>query len=283
MEQYKKNGPKIHCLTNPVVMQDTANLLLAAGGSAIMAQAPEEVEEVTSFCQAALLNIGVPDEAKFKACVLAGKRANALGHPVVLDPVGAGASRFRQKGLEQILSQVKVSIIRCNQEEACTLLRMKNKNSNSFGETEMTDEESPKIPIKRTAGGVESQIDLEDSKLRMLAGQLSEAYSCTVLISGKKDAVSDGKDTCLIAGGTERMSRLTGGGCMLSALCALCCGCGYEPYTAAWRAGELWKESARRAEMQNSGTVGIGSFHAYLFDAVEELCRSKDERGEGKR
>ena len=139
MEQYKKNGPKIHCLTNPVVMQDTANLLLAAGGSAIMAQAPEEVEEVTSFCQAALLNTGVPDEAKFKACVLAGKRANALGHPVVLDPVGAGASRFRQKGLEQILSQVKVSIIRCNQEEACTLLRMKNKNSNSFGETEMTD------------------------------------------------------------------------------------------------------------------------------------------------
>lgn len=186
MEQYKKNGPKIHCLTNPVVMQDTANLLLAAGGSAIMAQAPEEVEEVTSFCQATLLNTGVPDEAKFKACVLAGKRANALGHPVVLDPVGAGASRFRQKGLEQILSQVKVSIIRCNQEEACTLLRMKNKNSNSFGETEMTDEESPKIPIKRTAGGVESQIDLEDSKLRMLAGQLSEAYSCTVLISGKK-------------------------------------------------------------------------------------------------
>ena len=137
MDQYKKNGPKIHCLTNPVVMQDTANLLLAAGGSAIMAQDPEEVEEITSFCQATLLNIGVPDETKFKACILAGKRANALGHPVVLDPVGAGASRFRQKGLERLLAQVKISLIRCNQEEACTLLRMKNKNSNSFGETEI--------------------------------------------------------------------------------------------------------------------------------------------------
>lgn len=272
MDQYKKNGPKIHCLTNPVVMQDTANLLLAAGGSAIMAQDPEEVEEITSFCQATLLNTGVPDETKFKACILAGKRANALGHPVVLDPVGAGASRFRQKGLERLLAQVKISLIRCNQEEACTLLRMKNKNSNSFEETEMTGEELPEMLTKRTAGGVESQIALEDSRLRMLARQLSEAYSCAVLISGKKDAISDGKDTRLIAGGSKRMSRLTGGGCMLSALCALFCGYGYGPYAAAWRAGELWKESARRAEMHSLGTVGIGSFHVYLFDAVEELC-----------
>ena len=189
MDQYKKNGPKIHCLTNPVVMQDTANLLLAAGGSAIMAQDPEEVEEITSFCQATLLNIGVPDETKFKACILAGKRANALGHPVVLDPVGAGASRFRQKGLERLLAQVKISLIRCNQEEACTLLRMKNKNSNSFGETEMTGEEFPEMLTKRIAGGVESQIDLEDSKLRMLGRQLSETYSCAVLISGDRKSV----------------------------------------------------------------------------------------------
>ena len=87
----------------------------------------------------------------------------------------------------------------------------------------MSGEESPERLTKRTAGGVESQIALEDSELRMLAGQLSEAYSCAVLISGKKDAVSDGKDTRLIAGGSERMSRLTGGGCMLSALCALFC------------------------------------------------------------
>ena len=88
--------------------------------------------------------------------------------------------------------------------------------------------------------------------------------------------VFDGKNTRFIAGGSQRMSRLTGGGCMLSALCALFCGYGYGPYAAAWRAGELWKESARRAEMHSLGTVGIGSFHAYLFDAVEELCHDSD-------
>lgn len=277
MEGHNKNGPKIHCLTNPVVMQDTANLLLAAGGSAIMAQDPAEAEEITSFCQATLLNTGVPDEAKFKACILAGKRANALGHPVILDPVGAGASRFRREGLIELLSQVKISLIRCNQEEACTLLRIKSRDRNSFDEAEVRSEKSQERSTEGT-GGVESQITLEDPELMMLAGQLGEAYSCTVLISGKKDAVSDGKHTRLIAGGSERMRRLTGSGCLLSALCALFCGYGYEPYKAAQKAAELWKESAKRAEMNSLGTVGIGSFHIRLFDAVEELCRDEHEK-----
>lgn len=276
MEGHKENGPKIHCLTNPVVMQDTANVLLAAGGSAIMAQDPAEAEEITTFCQATLLNTGVPDKAKFKACILAGKRANALGHPVILDPVGAGASRFRREGLIELLSQVKLSLIRCNQEEACTLLRIKSRGRDYFGE--LSSEKFPERIAKEGEGGVESRIDLEDPELMMLAGQLGEAYSCTVLISGKKDAVSDGKHSRLIAGGSERMSRLTGGGCMLSALCALFCGYGYLPYEAAQKAGELWKESARRAEMRCLGTAGIGSFHAYLFDAVEELCRDENEK-----
>lgn len=277
MEGHKENGPKIHCLTNPVVMQDTANLLLAAGGSAIMARDPAEAEEITSFCQATLLNTGVPDEAKFKACILAGKRANALGHPVILDPVGAGASRFRREGLIELLSQVKISLIRCNQEEACTLLRIKSRDRNSFDEAEVRSEKSQERSTEGT-GGVESRITLEDPELMMLAGQLGEAYSCAVLISGKKDAVSDGKHTRLIAGGSERMRRLTGSGCMLSALCALFCGYGYEPYKAAQKAAELWKESAKRAEMNSLGTVGIGSFHIRLFDAVEELCRDEKEK-----
>ena len=97
---------KIHCLTNPVTMQDVANILLAAGGSPIMGQDPEEAEEIARLCQAVLLNTGVPDERKFQACILAGKTANMLGHPVVLDPVGAGASVFREKGLRKLLQEV---------------------------------------------------------------------------------------------------------------------------------------------------------------------------------
>ena len=89
--------PRIHCLTNPVTMRDVANILLAADGSAVMARDPDEVEEITSICHGTLLNTGVPDEKIIRACILAGKKANQLGHPVILDPVGAGASTFRRK------------------------------------------------------------------------------------------------------------------------------------------------------------------------------------------
>lgn len=249
-------GPKIHCLTNPVVMQDTANLLLAAGGSAIMAQEPEEVEEITSFCQATLLNTGVPDERKWEACILAGKRANILGHPVILDPVGLGASRFRRKWMKEILRQVKISVIRCNQEEACALLSI-----------------DADAGYQETTGGVESAVSLEKTELEELARHLAKNRRCSVLISGKEDIASDGVQIKWITGGDERVRKLTGGGCMLSALCALLCGAGYGPYEAVCEASRLWKESARRAGIQADGKrEGIGSFHRYLFDAVEELC-----------
>ena len=116
-----KKHPKIHCLTNPVTMNDVANILLAAGGSAVMAQDEQEAAEITTFCQGTLLNTGVPDESKIRACILAGKRANQLGHPVILDPVGAGGSSFRQRELKKLLEQVHPSIVRCNQEEDAVL------------------------------------------------------------------------------------------------------------------------------------------------------------------
>ncbi|WP_373102229.1 hydroxyethylthiazole kinase [Blautia obeum] len=109
-----KKHPKIHCLTNPVTMNDVANILLAAGGSAVMAQDEQEAAEITTFCQGTLLNTGVPDEGKIRACILAGKRANQLGHPVILDPVGVGGSSFRQRELKKLLEQVHPSIVRCN-------------------------------------------------------------------------------------------------------------------------------------------------------------------------
>ena len=120
-QNIRRKAPKIHCLTNPVTMQDVANLLLAAGGSAVMWQDDKEAAEITGFCQGTLLNTGVPDDAKIKACIHAGKEANVLGHPVVLDPVGVGASIFRQKAIKKLLDQVYPDLIRCNQEEAAVL------------------------------------------------------------------------------------------------------------------------------------------------------------------
>lgn len=251
MEKLQKSRPKVHCLTNPVSMADVANLLLTAGGSAIMAQDPAEVDEITSFCQATLLNTGVPDEEKIRACILAGKKANELGHPVVLDPVGVGASAFRKRLLEELLKEVKPDIIRCNQEEACTLLHMQGVMS----------------------GGVESSVVLDAFRQERIAESLAKTYGCTALVSGVSDVVSDGKQTVFIQGGDRRIAWITGSGCMLSALCALFCGAGIPAYEAACTAGRVWKNSSQMAgEKADEREEGIGSFHVYLFDALDQIC-----------
>lgn len=256
-EQLRRTAPKVHCLTNPVSMRDVANVLLAAGGSAIMAQNPAEVQEITCFCQATLLNTGVPDQEKFRACILAGTKANELGHPVVLDPVGVGASRFRKNGMEELMKRVKVSLIRCNQEEACTLLHIHNDIS----------------------GGVESSVSVEESEQLHLAERLARVYGCTALVSGGADAVSDGMHSVLLTGGDARMARITGSGCMLSALCALFCGAGLSAYDAACAAGSIWKESSRIAgHCTDREGAGIGSFHVHLFDALDRLCHGGEEK-----
>lgn len=255
----RKTAPKVHCLTNPVTMQDVANVLLAAGGSAIMAQDKREVEEITVFCQATLLNTGVPDRKKWKACILAGQKANELNHPVVLDPVGAGASSFRREGLHRLLKKVRVSLIRCNQEEAYALLNLNEEHA--------------------VSGGVESAVSVAGNEQELLAHRLAQTYGCTVLVSGETDIVSDGKRAAYPTGGDRRITRITGGGCMLSALCALFCGAGIPAFDAAYAACSVWRRSAdlagRRADEEGRG---IGSFHGYLFDALEQLCRDGEER-----
>lgn len=248
LEKLIETAPKVHCLTNPVTMQDVANVLLAAGGSAIMAQDPAEASEITAFCQATLLNTGVPDDEKFRACILTGKKANELGHPVVLDPVGVGASRFRREHMEKMLKNIQVTAIRCNQEEAAVLLHMQNYIS----------------------GGVESAVALEEKEQIALAVQLARAYDCVTLVSGVTDVVSDGKRWEMLSGGDMRIRRITGSGCMLSALCALFCGTGIEPYDGILAAGIIWKRCSKEAgDRTDREGGGIGTFHRYLFDALD--------------
>lgn len=201
--QVRQRAPKVHCLTNPVTMQDVANVLLAAGGSAVMAQDAAEVEEITTLCDATLLNTGVPSAEKFHACALAGVRANELGHPVVLDPVGAGASAFRRSQLDALLEQVRPTVIRCNQEEAAALLGVRQKQD-----------------LRLVSGGVESSLSTSEKAACALATQLAQAVGCTVLMTGAADVVTDGVQLDTIRGGDPRIQRITGGGCMLSALCA---------------------------------------------------------------
>lgn len=248
--QMRQRTPKVHCLTNPVTMQDVANVLLAAGGSAVMAQDAAEVEEITALCDATLLNTGVPSPEKFRACTLAGVRANGLGHPVVLDPVGAGASAFRRSQLGALLEQVRPTIIRCNQEEAAALLGLRQESG-----------------LHLTSGGVESGLAASEEAACALAAQLAQAAGCTVLMTGETDVVTDGTTLDTLHGGDARIRRITGGGCMLSALCALFCGGGVAAFDAARLAGQFWRDCAAQAG-KRVGQGQIGTFHMALFDAV---------------
>lgn len=256
VQRMRKRQPRVHCLTNAVTMNDVANVLLAAGGSAIMGQHPAEAEEITAACQATLLNIGTPDENKFAACTAAGREANRLGHPVVLDPVGVGVSRFRREHTRNLLQEVTMDIIRCNPAEAYTLLG-----------------------FRVAQDGVESGVAVTEEQRREVAAALATAYGCTVLLSGKIDTISDGDRTIQLGGGDDRIARITGGGCMLSALCALFGGAGLSGWEAACAAARFWKTSAWYAGVETDRRQeGLGQFHVSLLDAVYWM-RGNEEEG----
>lgn len=121
LENIKKKSPLIHNITNYVTVNDCANIVLASGASPIMASDPNEVEEITSICDGLNINIGTLNSRNVEAMILAGKRANQLAHPVVLDPVGVGASTFRTKTALRLLNEVKFTVIRGNISEIKTL------------------------------------------------------------------------------------------------------------------------------------------------------------------
>lgn len=274
----KNTSPNVHCLTNVVTMQDVANILLAAGGSAIMAQNVKEVEEITQISSATLINMGVPSDEKIQACIVAGKRANELGHPVIFDPVGVGSSEFRKKCAQDILENVRTDIIRCNQEEAKVLL--------GFDYADIM------------SNGVESSLKLSESEQEKIAIALAEKYGAVAFISGSLDVVSDGERVLKIDGGDSRMKKVSGTGCMLSALCALFAAVQYMEFErencshknistgkrdellpentsylyAAYSAGKVWKETAKNtgvfADIKNAG---IGTYHYLLFDELEKI------------
>ena len=242
---------KIHCLTNPVTMQDVANILLAAGGSPIMGQDPEEAEEIARLCQAVLLNTGVPDERKFQACILAGKTANMLGHPVVLvDPVGAGASVFQGKGTSQTFSGSPSGCdpLQCEKKRR-TLHRWKTE---STGFTEFQGKMRTDQPGFHPEVWTAAFLRMKKCEIQ-LALALSSAYGCTALVEWKNGR---GFRRCPYSGAYRRqwegLETSAGTGCMLSALCALFRVKEKSFFEGTAKAAELWKKSRGSGRKRNS-------------------------------
>ncbi len=200
MDNVRSACPLIHNITNYVTVNDVANILLACGGSPIMADAPEEAEDITAICGGLNINIGTLNTATIPAMLLAGARANALSHPVLLDPVGAGASALRTETALKIIDRLKLAAIRGNMSEIKTL---------ALGTS--------------TARGVDADISdaVGEDNLAAAVGFVkgfAAQRGCVIAVTGAIDLVSDGERCFVIRNGRPEMGRITGTGCQLSAL-----------------------------------------------------------------
>ena len=236
--------PLVHCISNIVTANDCANLALAVGASPMMAQAPEEMDQVAALAGAVVLNTGTPDKAKFAAACRAGAAANRCGTPVVLDPVGVGASAWRLEHIGALLKEVRPAIVRVNYGEAAALLGLE--------------------PAEH---GVDSLAAPQNAAAR--AAALAQRLGAVVLLSGVEDLVTDGAVVLRVQGGNDRMRMVTGAGCMLSVLCgAFAAAQPDAPLASAAGASLFWKLCAARA---GQDAPGPGTLRIRLMDCAAAL------------
>ncbi len=252
LENVRRNSPLIHNITNYVTTNDAANILLACGGSPIMADAEEEADDITSVCDGLCINLGTLSQAKVSAMLKAGKKANELGHPVVLDPVGAGSSAFRTESARKLLNEVRFDAIRGNITEIKTLALGK---AGAHG----VDADSTDIVNKDNISSVIA-----------FAKKFSASCGAVIVISGAEDIVCSADKAYVIKNGHPIMSRITGSGCMLSALTAAYVtankGHSLEAAAAAAAAMGVCGELAYERLLETGG--GNATFRNYLIDAV---------------
>ncbi|MDF2844847.1 MAG: thiM [Herbinix sp.] len=200
LDKVKVKTPLVHSITNYVTVNDCANIILACGGSPIMADDIAEVSDITSICSSLVINIGTLNERTIASMLTAGKKANELGHPIILDPVGAGASILRNETALQLLKQIKFSVIRGNISEI-KFLALQNANTQGVDAS--------------AADAVTS--DNLDSVIKF-AQDFSKSTGAIIAITGAIDIVANSDKAYVIKNGHALMSRVTGTGCMLTAV-----------------------------------------------------------------
>jgi len=235
--------PLVHHITNFVVMNETANITLCTGARPVMAHAKEEVEEMVSAADALVLNIGTLWLEQVEAMILAGHRANERSVPIILDPVGAGATRLRTESARHLLDELSIAITRGNRAEIAVLIGCE---ANIRGvDSDGTDEDPTELAIK-----------------------FARQYGCTAAVTGRVDIVTDGTRLVRVSNGHPVMSSITGTGCMATSV------------VAAYAAVEKDYVSASTAALSAFGLAGEiavrtahgpGTFHTNLYDALAGL------------
>ncbi len=250
LDNVKKTKPLVHCITNYVTATDCANIILAIGGSPTMADFSKEVEAIAGIAQAVELNMGIINDDMVEAMIIAGKKANACGIPVVFDPVGAGVAPYRNSVCERILKEVKMDIIRGNISEIKFI-------SGVSSETKGVD-------------ASESDMKMSNEDKVKLAQNLANKLNCTVAITGVEDIVTDGERSVVLHNGSKLLASVTGTGCMTSSLCGAYAGAGKDYFIAAIAAVLSMGISGEISEEANK-EKGLGSFHVGIIDSISKL------------
>ena len=255
LENVKEKCPLIHNITNYVTVNDCANILLACGGSPIMADDINEVEEITTICTGLNINIGTLNERTIKSMFAAGKKANELGHPVVLDPVGAGASALRTDTAKKLLDEIKFTVIRGNISEIKTL-------AIGQGSTKGVDAD---VADKVTEDNLDKAV--------YFAKDFARKTGAVIAITGAIDIVADEHKAYAIRNGVPMMAKITGSGCMLSALTAAYVSANQDnPLEAVVASLCVMGLAGQRALVtmikNNSGNSG---YRNYLIDEIYKL------------
>lgn len=260
LENVRKKCPLIHNITNYVTANDCANVVLACGASPIMADEKDEVADITAICAGLNINMGTISKPKIESMWIAGKKANELHHPIVLDPVGVGISKLRRDTAMQFLQEIQFTVIRGNVSE-----------------------------IKKLALGIgtEKGVDAADciteenmDEIVAFAKVFAKETGAIVVLTGAVDIVADGQKAYCIRNGHPMMSSITGTGCQLSAMIAAYISANPEnlfiavvaAVSAMGYAGEI--AYARLSELDGNAT-----YRTYIIDAIYNMTTEMLEKG----
>lgn len=262
LKNVRENCPLIHNITNFVTVNDCANIVIACGAAPIMADDKEEVEEITTICSGLNINIGTLNSRTIDSMLIAGKKANALSHPVVLDPVGAGASKLRTDTAMKILSEVNLTVIRGNISEVKTL-------ASGAGTTKGVDAD---VADRVTEENLDEAVAFTKA--------FAKKTGAVIAITGAIDIVADENKAYCIYNGHPMMSSITGTGCQLSAMTAAFVTANPEhPLEATVAAVAAMGLAGEIAHNRLSEADGNSSYRNYIIDAIYRMTPEQLERG----
>lgn len=241
--EVRKAQPLIHCITNPISINQCANAVLALGARPIMAEHPKEAAQITGTAQALLLNLGNITDARMEAIGISAQTAQEANIPMLLDAVGIACSRLRRDYIHGLLQKCGPNVIKGNYSEIHALYKP-----------------------SYCASGVDAEDGLQIQTIDRAAAALARKQNTVILASGKVDIVTDGKKLVHIHNGTPQLSSITGTGCMLGAICAAYLSAA-DPMTAAIAACVVLGICGEKAETRQ----GNGTFFVGLMDALSML------------